>query len=282
MPDTLKKLREPAAMAALAFAGLSLLAAVLDLLLPPSSNGYSAPFANRGFDEVTAFLGVEVAAAVAFAGYVANNAGPAVPRARLLTLVALIEAGVAALFGVICVLALFGAGQPGEVKFSRFLEGAGGGAVLAIAGWYVLLCWQAHAGARPQRAPAGWPNAPQQGGGPIYPQQQQPAPPPGGFGWTPQQQPTGSGQPPMPNPQAIHPQAFGGADQTQMLQPVPPVGAAPPRPQPPLPPAMQNYAPQPQPWSPGGQLNQPPQQQQPPQPEQRTDQPFTVGDWRSE
>jgi hypothetical protein len=57
--------------------------------------------------------------------------------------------------------------------------------------------------------------------------------------------------------------------------------------QPALPPTMQGYAPQPQPWSPGvtGQ-QQVPQQQQPQQPqseqEQRPGGGFPIGEWRSE
>src|ERR1700737_4851372 len=63
MPDTLKKLREPAALAAVGFAGLVLLVAVVNLLAPPSTDGISEPFANRAYDQVTSFLDVVVAAA---------------------------------------------------------------------------------------------------------------------------------------------------------------------------------------------------------------------------
>lgn len=279
MSDTLKKLREPAALAAVAYAGLSLLAALLDLLLPPSTDGVSEPFANRAHDQTTAFLSVTVAAAVGFAVYLANEAGPALAKARLITLAALIEAALAALLGVISVLAQFGAqGVPGEDKFTRFLEGAGGAAVLAVAGWYTLTLWQAHAAARPKpAAPAGWP------GGPGYPQQQ--TPPPGGFGWAPPQG-QAPGQMPAQAPGQVRqpgqqPQGFG-ADSTQLLPPVPPapLGGVPPQAAAQHQPPMQGYAPQAQPWSPGGAPQAPPPPQQPQPPKEHPENPFPIGDWQ--
>jgi hypothetical protein len=309
MSDTLKKLREPAALAAVVFAGLVLLVAVINLLAPPSSYG-NEPFSNRAYDQVTAFLDVTVAVALALSVYLANYLEPALAKARLITLIALIEAGVAALFGVVSALALFGAsGVPGEAKFLRFLQGVGGGAAVAAAGLFVWLTWQQLAPAPKATVghPGGqfggaWP-----GGGPGagqgYPQPQQ-APPPGGFGWAPQQQPQspygqqpgvpGQGVPNQPQPQ---PQPFGGSDRTQFLPPVPSMPPAPaaspstPQGQPPLPPMMQGYAPQPAPWSPagpgnpGGQPQAPQQQSQPVRPEEPEQQPggpFPIGDWRSE
>jgi len=250
MPDTLKKLREPAALAAVVFAGLVLLSAVINLLVPPSVNGISEPFANRALGEVTQFLDVTVAAAAAYAVYLANHVSPALAKARLITLAALIELGVALLFGVVTALALWGAdGEPGESKFLSFLVAIGSAAVVAVAGLFVWLTWQALAPAAPRPAQAGgqygggW----QGGGGPGTGGQQygQPSPPPGGFGWNPQQpqapaQP-GYGQQPGQSgptafgqqqggqpgfgggqPGAANPQQPFGADRTQLLPPVPP------------------------------------------------------------
>lgn len=302
MSDTLKKLREPAALAAVAYAGLVLLAAVINLLVPPSYNGATQSFSSRAYDQATTFLSLSVALAVAAAVYLANEIEPELGRARLVTLLALIEGGVAALFGVVTALALFGAdGPPGQTKLAQFFAAVGGAAVVAVATWYAWLTWQKHA-AKPQQAgPAPWPGGPG-AGGPGYPQQS--APPPGGFGWTPQQPqqvPYGAGlgqqggQPGQPGQPGQ--QQFGSGDRTQMLPPVP-GGANPVAPnqaQPVVPPTMQNYAPQAQPWSPGvtggQQIPQQPQPQ-PQQPEQYQPQPeqdqrsnsggFPIGDWRSE
>ena len=254
MPETLKKLREPAALAAVVFAGLVILVGIINLLAPPGNGATSVPFSDRAYDEATVFLSIEVAAAVAFAVYLANHAGPAVAKARLITLAALIEVGLAALFGVITALAQFGAsGVDGESKLLKFLESAGGAAVIAVAGLFTWITWQAFAPAtRPAGQAAGafiggnWPN--RQGGsgagagagGASGQQFGQASPPPGGFGWTPQQSaqaggqssPTAFGQQvgQVPNQAAGYgqPQAQGapgapqpfGADRTQMLPPV--------------------------------------------------------------
>lgn len=305
MSDTLKKLREPAALAAVAYGGLVLLSAVINLLVPPSYNGAAQSFASRAYDQAPVFLNFSVALAIGIAVYLANEVEPALGRAKLVTLAALIEGGVAAVFGVVTALALFGAdGPPGQTKLAQFFIALGGAAVVAVAAWYAWLSWQRHAVPKAQPvapgAGAAWPGAS------GYPQQ--PSPPPGGFGWTPQQQPPygaqqpGAGMPGQPQqPPPGSPTPFG-SDRTQLLPPVQQGGAQPghgmqgmpgaqTQAQPALPPTMQGYAPQPQPWSPGvtgQQFPQQPQQQQPqqqqPQPEQ--DQPpgggFPIGDWRSE
>lgn len=331
MSDILKRLREPAALAALAYAGLNLLSAVIDFLFPPSSaNGISQAFGDRAFDDVGSFLNFSIAAALAIAVLLANDLAPALARARLITLVALIEAGVAAVFGVICALALFGANAvSGDQTFSQFLGAIGGGFVIAVSAWYAWLSWQRHAATAAPAQPVGndWSATPGQGpgqGGSYAPpfqaqpsagqygqgvpagnaQQQTVAAPPGGFGWTPQQ--------------GYNPGAPGGAqggvpqqqqqqfrdDRTQMIQPVsaqqqpgqqaqPPYqaqGGQQPAPQG----GQQNYPPEAQqPWSPGGaassggpgqqQGQQQPPQQQPQQPTQeQRENPFGIGDWRSE
>ncbi len=201
MPETLKKLREPAALAAVVFAGLTLLVAVIKLLAPPSSNGFSEPFANRAHDQVGTFLDVVVAAAAAFAVYLANHVSPALAKARLITLAALVEMGVALLFGVVTALAQFGAdGIDGEGKFLTLVMAIGEGAVVVVAALFVWMTWQIlnpqtarPAAQQPGQYGGGWTAGPGagSGGGQSGQQYSQAAPPPGGFGWTPQQ---GSGQ----------------------------------------------------------------------------------------
>lgn len=291
MPETLKKLREPAALAAVAFAGLALLVAVINLLAPPS--GGAVNFADRSYQSVDSFLDVVVAAAAAFAVYLANHLAPALAKARLITLAALVEMGVALLFGVVTALAQFGAqGVDGESKFLNFLLAAGHGALVAVSALFVWLTWQIlnPGGQRPAAGRpgqyGGWSGGPGAGtgagtGGQQYPQA---APPPGGFGWTPQQGGTPgqshAGQPQSgQNPGQSGPTAFGqqgqagfgqqgqgvagapqpfGGDRTQLLPPVQ-GGQQPGQPagyeqqtQQPLPPGMQGYAAPPTPWSPSG------------------------------
>ncbi|HEU5428971.1 MAG TPA: hypothetical protein VFU74_18970 [Actinocrinis sp.] len=297
MPETLKKLREPAALAAVVFAGLTLLVAVINLLAPPSSNGFSEPFANRAHDQVGTFLDVVVAAAAALAVYLANHMTPALAKARPITLAALVEMGVALLFGVVTALAQFGAdGIGGEGKFLTFVMAIGEGVVVAVAALFVWMTWQIlnpqtarPAAGQPGQYGGGWSAGPGagSGGGQSGQQYPQAAPPPGGFGWTPQQ---GGGQPGQqpgqPGQQAGQPGQSGptvfgqqgqgqgqgsgaagapqpfGSDRTQLLPPVQggqpgqapgyDQGQPPQQPMPPMPPTMQDYAAAPSPWSPGG------------------------------
>jgi hypothetical protein len=256
MPETLKKLREPAALAAVVFAGLTLLVAVINLLAPPSSNGFSEPFANGAHDQVGRFLDVVVAAAAAFAVYLANHVDPALAKARLITLAALVEMGVALLFGVVTALAQFGAdGISGEDKFLTFVAAVGQGVVVVVAALYVWMTWQilnpqtARPAGQPGQYGGGWTGGPGAGTGAGQGGQQYapPAgPPPGGFGWTPQggaqhgqqggqQQPGQQGgqagfgqQPGQSGPTTFGQQGQGaagapqpfGSDRTQLLPPV--------------------------------------------------------------
>ena len=309
MTDAIKKLREPAALGAAAYAGLSVLAAVISLLF--SSGG---TFSGYAFNLTQDLLSFPVALAVSIAVYLANHQAPALAKARLITLVALVTVAVAGVFGLVSFFAGFGAdGVSGTAKFTYFLAGAAGAIALGLAAWYTWLTWQTHAPARPAAptpaAPGGW--VPGQQQGPAQQQQQQaaqqPGQPPAGFGWTPgnaneqtaylppqapaagppqtlqaKQSATGSfsvpaqgkhGQPPQQQPQM--PQQPGAGDRTQMMPPVPPT--------------MQEYAPNPQPWQPAGPGTGggvPPQQPQPTRPmapgeaehEERQG-PFGVGSW---
>jgi hypothetical protein len=290
MPDSMKKLREPAALATVAFVGLGLIGLLIGLLSPDGDGGFGS-FSDRSYTASGLFLSFDFAIALTIAVYLANHAaGGPLAKARLITLAALVEAAVAIVFGVITMLAAFGAdGVGGSAKFGNFLGGLGTLAVLAVAAWYVWLTWQQHAPAKAPvaQAPAwsggypvqqqyGQPPQPQPGQYPgqqagQYPGQPQPQgqpqapgqqnPPPGGFGWTPQQQ---AGQ---------------AADRTQLLPPVPggPAGfAASPQPWNPA-------APQPGPGqNPGQNQGRPQQPGQPGEQPQQPSGPFSVGDWRSD
>jgi hypothetical protein len=192
MTDAITKLREPAALGAAAFAALVTLAAVVSLLF--NSGG---SFSDNAYGQTGNLLGFPVAAAVAIAVYLANHAGPAVAKARLVTLIALAAVAAAGVFGLVSFFAGFGAQTSGTDKFSYFLGGAGGAIVIGLAAWYAWLTWQTHAPARPAApvapgVPGGWAPGPQQPGGmpQQHPQHQQaapgqPVPPPAGFGWKP-------------------------------------------------------------------------------------------------
>lgn len=300
MTDAIKRLREPAALGAAAFAALVTLAAVISLLFTSGGS-----FSDIAFGDTGNLLSFPVAVAVAFAVYLANHVEPALAKARLITLVALVTVAVAAVFGLVSFFAGFGAqSASGTDKFTYFLAGAGGAVVLGLAGWYTWLTWQTHGPAKSApvtpAAPGGWvpgqQQPPQQGGPQHHHQQQQGGqqvpPPPGGFGWNPgnaaeqtaylppqggngpqtlQAQQSASGSFAVP-----HQPGGQGGERTQMIPPVPPT--------------MQEYAPSPQPWQPqhgpGGQAQQQPPQNRPMHPgegqgeQDRGNGPFGVGNWQ--
>src|ERR1700722_11366058 len=139
MPDAIKTLREPAALAGVAFLGLSLLGLLIGLLIPQSVDGVStSTFGERSFNSDSQFLGIGIAAGVAFAVYLANHVSEgALGKAKLITLIALIEGAVAALFGLITLFASFSANTgSGTSSFANFLTGLGGLAGLGVALWY--------------------------------------------------------------------------------------------------------------------------------------------------
>ena len=175
MPDSIKKLREPAALATVAFVGLGLIGLLIGLLFPPDSDGGFGSFSDRSYTASGLFLSFDFAIALAIAVYLANHAaGAPLAKARLITLIALVEAAVAIVFGVITMLAAFGAdGVGGSAKFGNFLGSLGSLAVLAVAAWYVWLSWQQHA---PAKTPAAAQSPAWSGGYPSQPQYGQPQP----------------------------------------------------------------------------------------------------------
>jgi hypothetical protein len=191
MTDAIKKLREPAALAAAGYAALSVLASVIELLFTSGGD-----FSDHAAGQTGNLLNFSVALALAIAVFLANHVEPALAKARLVTLVSLITAGVAALLGLVSFFAGFGSNAySGTDKFAYFLAGVGGALALGAAAWYVWLTWQTHA---PAKAPESVSAAPQ-AGGPVgwgVPQGQpgvpgqpqgaaQPGQQPPGFGWTP-------------------------------------------------------------------------------------------------
>ena len=275
MTDAIKKLREPAALGAAAYAALSVLASVIELLFTGGGS-----FSDTAAGQTGNLLDFSVALALAIAVYLANHMAPALPKARLITLVALATAGAAALFGVVSFFAGFGASISGTDKFAYFLGGVGGAAALGVAGWYTWLTWQAHAPARPAAPAPGagvgggqnnWGGAPQgRQPGQGQPGQQQAAGPQGphvgGFGWTPgnPNEQTAYLQPQAPaNPQTLHAQQSATGSYS--------VPGGPGQPQPGMP--GQPGGPQQQQQHGGQQAPQQPQQQpgpvgQPPRPPQ--------------
>jgi hypothetical protein len=313
MTDAIKKLREPAALGAAAYAALSVLASVIELLFTSGGS-----FSDTAAGQLGNLLDFPVALAIAIAVYLANHVDPALPKARLITMVALGTSAVAAVFGLVAFFASFGADVSGTDKFAFFLSGAGGAAAIGVAGWYTWLTWQTHAPAKPAAPAAQAPGVggtswggpqqpgvpPQQPGHGAAPQGQQPA----GFGWSPgnvnEQTAYIPPQAPAAGPQTLQAQqsptgsySVPGSMRPGQQQGVPPqqpqqAGDARTQMMPPVPPTMQEYAPNPQPWQPGPggaaapqQHNVPPQQQ-PTQPAEteRNDGgqqgPFGVGNWQ--
>lgn len=176
----------------------------------------------------------------------ATHVKPVVHRARLITLVSLIEYGVAALFGVICLFAAFihemSGGGPfntgGSIRagFFNLLDNLVMLGLLAFAGFLVLRIWQGVFNTPRPVAPQGYGYGAGYGA-PGYPQ------PPAGYG--------APGYPPPPAGYGApgYPQQYG---QPGYPPPAPP--AAPP------PPGYGTYPPPaPQPGSPGGETEAPTQ-----------------------
>ncbi|GIF53021.1 hypothetical protein DFJ67_1041 [Asanoa ferruginea] len=203
------------ANAVLLFVGL------IDLLVPYSANvGFSSRAGGSFFD----FVGIEAIVLPLLAVLLATHLKPAVPRAKLVTQVALAEYAVSAVFGVIALLAwLFGSLVDGEVRaaFTGLLVRIAYAGIFAAASFLIYKIWRTlYYVPRPKAqpgmygtpgAPGGYPPA---GPGPMGQGQQGPGQP--GYG-----APTAYGQPGYPPPPAYPgstqsaPPTFGGpASQT--------------------------------------------------------------------
>jgi hypothetical protein len=161
--DALQRLREPAAFALLGAAGLQLLAGLIYLFSGSSftSNALQETLGFGFFASLTTAL--LAAGAVFFAAY----GEPQSKQVRNVVFGALGVLGVAALFGVVCLLSgLVADGATGGYKASAFFYGVGKLILVAIAGYYVFTVFQALQPARPAGMPGGL------GAGQPYGQQQ--------------------------------------------------------------------------------------------------------------
>jgi hypothetical protein len=217
-------LREIAALVLLGATALLLLVAVIRLLIP----GDARPdFLDRASGSFYDFIGLDRILFPFLAVLLATHLRPAVGRARVITLVALIEYGVAAFFGVVFGL-LIGfantAGDSARSAFEQLLEHVAYTGVLAIAAYAVFRVWQGvYYVPKPKPQPGVYgqpqPGQPGQPGGyGQYGYGQQPyGPPPGqqpygqqpGYGDQTQAYPQGYGQQPYGQQPGYPPQGYG-------------------------------------------------------------------------
>jgi hypothetical protein len=265
-------LRQPAAFALLVVNGVTLLFGVVDLLL--IFQDWSANFLNGVDSSFGTFVGVVSVTFPLLAVLLATHIKPVLAQARLITVGALIEYGVSALFGVVCLLAGFLHGLTSSITINglssprraleMFLIRGAWLAVLAVAALAVYQVFQGmYAGVKP--APTGYPQQPGYPyayGQPGYPQQpyQQPPPPP---------PPYGAPQPGWAGPSGTHPtyapaQPHYGGPTGTFQPPYPPPGYQAPPPQADVSSPFASYA---NPATPAGQTSAPPASSAPPAPQ---------------
>ncbi|HEV7898689.1 MAG TPA: hypothetical protein VGP31_12680 [Planosporangium sp.] len=225
-------LRQPAAFVLLLVNGLILLFAVLDMLV--IFQDWSGNFVERAGGAFVDFVGLVSIGFPLLAVLLATHVKPRVPQARLITVLALVEYGVSALFGALCLLVDFLHGVTGSHTvlgisaarrgFEDLLIRAGEFGLLAIA---ALAVFQLFQGLYAPAAPA----APYGGGyPPAYGQQAYPA------GFQPYgQQPAGYGtqQSAWAAQQAYAQQAYAQQANAQQAYAPPAAGQPPAAPEPP-------------------------------------------------
>ncbi|MET8230153.1 hypothetical protein ABZS77_05670 [Micromonospora sp. NPDC005298] len=242
-----KPLRELGALALLGANAVFLFVGLLRLIAP---NDYS-DFTDRAGSAFFAFVGIEAVVLPLLAVLLATHISPVLPKAKLITQVALGEYAVSALFGTLTLL-VWTVGRLAETEVLDALLGVltrfAWLVIFAVAAWVVFTLWRtlyyvpkpkAQPGVYGQPQP-GWPQ--QQGGWPGQPGGQPqggwPAPgQPGGYpqagqpgGYPPAQY--GQSSPPFQAPQSAHPQSappFQSAPQSAppFPQSAPPVNQAP-------------------------------------------------------
>ncbi|MBM7492587.1 hypothetical protein JOD64_003809 [Micromonospora luteifusca] len=245
-----KPLRELAALALLGANAVFLFVGLLRLIAP---NGSATDGAGSAFG---AFIGVEAVALPLLAVLLATHISPVVPKAKLITQVALGEYAVSALFGTLTML-IWTVGRLAEAEVLDALLGLlsrfAWMVIFAVAAWVVYTVWRAHYYVpRPKPQPGvygqpqpGWPQ--QQGG---WPAPGQPGGQPAG-GWPAPGQPGGyppaqfPGQYGQPSPPFQAPQS--APPHPQSAPPFQAPQSAPPFPQsaPPVNPAPQSAPPSP-------------------------------------
>lgn len=180
-------LRETAAQVLVAATAVLLLVGVIDLLVPRDGR---VDFLDRSTNSFGNFIGLAHIGFPLLAVLLATHLRPMVPKARLITLVALLEYAVAAFFGIIFGLLIAFADKAGDsarYAFELLLVRVAYTAVLGIAAYAVYRVWS---GAFHVSKPVTQPNVYGQpvgygaGHGGTYGQ-------PGGYGGQP-----GYGQPP--------------------------------------------------------------------------------------
>ncbi|RLP85973.1 hypothetical protein, partial [Micromonospora sp. CV4] len=208
-----KPLRELGALALLGANAVFLFVGLLRLLSP---NDYSS-FTDRAGSAFFAFIGLEAVGLPLLAVLLATHVSPVLPKAKLITQVALGEYAVSALLGTLTML-IWTVGRLAEAEVLDALLGVltrfAWLMIFAAAAWVVYAVWRKfYYVPRPKPQPGvygqpqpGWPQ--QQGG---WPAPGQPGGQPGG-GWPAPGQPGGY-------PPAQHPGQYG--------QPSPPFGSAP-------------------------------------------------------
>jgi hypothetical protein len=225
-----KPLRELAALVLLGATAVFLFVALLDLLIPVDFDNND--FTMRSANSFSGFINLTTVGLPLLAVLLANHINPPVARAKLITLVALIEYAVAAFFGVI-----FGLLVGVVVIITEITARAGFEAFLLRVAWVAVLGVAAYALVRVGRGLYFIPKPKPQPGQYGYPQQPGYPAQPGQYGY-PQQQ----GYPQYAQPTAQYPQQ---PQQPQYQQPYPhqPAPQAYPTSAPPAPQAYPTSAP---------------------------------------
>jgi hypothetical protein len=187
MTEATKRLRDPAALALVAFVVVELVLSIFDLLV-----GGGMSFGDRAASSALSILDVTHVGALVGALVLVYAFGEPSRYAGLVTKVALGAFGVSLLFGVIAVCGALASNASGHVRTDVFLNGVVLLVVFAVGAWFTRLVYLKNAPAKPAMRP-GWP-APQAGyqpwaGGQDAQQSQGYQAPPGGYGWPQQAQP---------------------------------------------------------------------------------------------
>jgi hypothetical protein len=135
-------LREIAAMVLLGATALLLLVGVIELLIPGDTRG---SFLDRASGSFGNFISLDRIGFPLLAVLLANHIRPALGRARLITLVALVEYAVAAFFGVLFGLLIGFANTAGDsalVAFESLLVEVAYTGVLGVSAYAVFRVWQ--------------------------------------------------------------------------------------------------------------------------------------------
>ncbi|QLQ39371.1 hypothetical protein [Micromonospora robiginosa] len=168
-----KPLRELAALVLLGANAVLLFAALVRLLVP--TDDYST-FSGRAGSAFFAFVGLEATVLPLLAVLLATHIRPVLPKAKLITQVAVLEYLVSAIFGALTFLAwLVGRLADGEVldAFLGLLTRVAWLAIFAVAAYVVIKIWRTlYYVPKPKPQPGvygqaqpGWPQQPGQPGG---------------------------------------------------------------------------------------------------------------------